>query len=160
MVGLTRYISKNMQIKNKSYWAPSIYDPYSNPNKIHDYSLLVLWSTIKMEYFPKGKWLMLTLILYLALFIFCIFRNHWQRIAQIGLLATLATLADMYVAIFGNGTADFVKHLFLANILFDVSTILFVSIALTSCVQIIQTKFQKARVAGKTPATLFNRFRR
>lgn len=87
-----------------------------------------LWSIIKYNYFPRGTLLALTLILFLAWFVFLFGRNGIiVRFAFIGTLSTLACLTDMIVAILGDGKYELIKHLFLSNVLFDISAILFVN---------------------------------
>ena len=44
-----------------------------------------------------------------------------------GLPATLATAADLAVALLGDGTHEIIKHLYFANLLFDLALIAFLS---------------------------------
>jgi hypothetical protein len=89
-----------------------------------------LWSRIKQGLFPQGWALWGTLIAYAVLFL-------WLRrcagirgeLAQIGLIATLALPVEMYIAIIGDGPLDLLKHLFFANILFDVATLALLGLA-------------------------------
>ncbi len=46
-----------------------------------------------------------------------------RELAQVGLLATLTCLVDMTVQVLGDGRADVLKHMFLANVLFDIAVI-------------------------------------
>jgi hypothetical protein len=45
------------------------------------------------------------------------------------LIATLALPVEMYIAIIGDGPLDLLKHLFFANILFDVATLALLGLA-------------------------------
>jgi hypothetical protein len=84
--------------------------------------ILRLWSVAKERYFPRGYALLLTLIA-------CIALNVWNLrgspiradLAFIGLLTSIACATEMLVAFLGDGRQEIVKHLLLANMLFDVA---------------------------------------
>ena len=83
-----------------------------------------LWSNVKFHIFPTGTSLALTLAGFAG---FCL----WQfrapgtggDLAFAGLLATLAVAADLAVAMLGEGRHELIKHLYLANLLFDLAAI-------------------------------------
>ena len=83
-----------------------------------------LWSDLKFHAFPTGASLALTLAAFAA---FCGWRlrapGTGGDLALTGLLATLAVVADLAVAMLGEGRHELIKHLYLANLLFDVAAI-------------------------------------
>ncbi|MBN1394076.1 MAG: hypothetical protein JW959_03540 [Pirellulales bacterium] len=93
-----------------------------------------LWSDLKASCFPTGYALYGALALYSALF-FAAARNARQsaglrrELSLLGLMATIACFIDMNASIFGDGRHEQVKHLFFANLLFDLSTIAAASVA-------------------------------
>jgi hypothetical protein len=124
---LFKYSCDKMQIISLNYLGKfSINDP--NKDNLTRFSVLNIWSTIKAKYFPRSVWLMVTLIMYVSFFGLHIIKNHLPNLAKIGFLTSIATITDMLIAILGDGKADIIKHLFLSNILFDISTIIFISL--------------------------------
>ncbi len=89
--------------------------------------LLNIWSFLKYRYFPTGYALLASLALYTAVFAAALrskrFQDGTADLALIGLMATVACPIDFCVAICGDGRCGLIKHLFLANLLFDVATI-------------------------------------
>lgn len=85
---------------------------------------LNLWSQIKARWFPRGDAFFAALLAYVGLSL-ANYRRSGVRggLAAVGLLASIACFVDMSVAIAGDGWVDLPKHLFLANVLFDVATI-------------------------------------
>ena len=83
-----------------------------------------LWSNVKFHLFPTGLSLALTLAGFAA---FCAWRLRAPGtagdLALAGLLTTLATVADMAVAMLGEGRHELIKHLYLSNLLFDLAAI-------------------------------------
>ena len=83
-----------------------------------------LWSDLKFHAFPTGASLALTLAAFAG---FCGWRlrapGTGGDLALTGLLATLAVVADLAVAMLGEGRHELIKHLYLANLLFDVAAI-------------------------------------
>jgi hypothetical protein len=62
-----------------------------------------------------------------------------RELALIGLLTTLAVIIDMYVAMFGDGIATLVRHLYLTNILFDIATIAALNIVVLHAPTMVDT---------------------
>jgi hypothetical protein len=86
--------------------------------------LLNAWSALKLRLFPRGWLFFAALGGYALLFARTLRASGMLReFALIGLLTTLAVIIDMYVAMFGDGIATLVRHLYLTNILFDIATI-------------------------------------
>ena len=83
-----------------------------------------LWSDLKFHAFPTGTALALTLAGFAG---FCGWRlrapGTGGDLALVGLLATLAVVADGAVAMLGEGRHELIKHLYLANLLFDVAAV-------------------------------------
>jgi hypothetical protein len=74
--------------------------------------------------YPRGYALFGTLIAYLVLSVAGVRRRGpHSALATIGLLIALGCFIEMGVAILGDGTHELTKHLFMANVLFDVGTI-------------------------------------
>lgn len=85
-----------------------------------------LWAQTKYWFFPRGSWLALTLAMFGGWFLFLRFKTDGLTadLAHVGLLTTLAVGADMIIAVLGDGCNELIKHLFMANVLFDLSAIL------------------------------------
>jgi hypothetical protein len=88
-----------------------------------------LWSFVKFYYFPRGYAFLAALVAYAAAFAAILRREGFLGdLAQIGLSTTLACAVDVCVAVCGEGKCGLIKHLFLANLLFDVATIALVAV--------------------------------
>jgi hypothetical protein len=74
---------------------------------------------------PRRRWLQIT-----RWFTAADTPNLRRELSLLGLLATVACFIDMNVAILGDGRHELTKHLFLANVLFDVATIAAINVAL------------------------------
>jgi len=90
---------------------------------------LLLWSGMKSRFFPTGPLLFMTLFIYLIFFVFQFGKaKPVGDLSIVGGISAMFCLVDMLVAIIGDGACDLAKHLFLANALFDVATISFISV--------------------------------
>ena len=69
-----------------------------------------------------------------------LWRSFAQPLALIGLLATLACFVDMNVQVLGDGRADITKHLFLANVLFDLAAIAALNVVVVELIEWRQRK--------------------
>jgi hypothetical protein len=119
---IARYAAQNMQgliLQLGKYAKGATYPPRTQT------ILLEAWSSFKGRFFPRGLWLLVTLAFFTVLFGLSLKGSHGMRweLAMLGLLATLACFIDMNVQVLGDGRADIVKHLFLANLLFDLAAI-------------------------------------
>ena len=86
------------------------------------------WSACKYWWFPTGGTLFACLGLFAGWFGWQWLRASSEtarELAMVGLVATLACPLDMGVAVLGEGRADLIKHLFLANLTFDVAAVVF-----------------------------------
>jgi hypothetical protein len=101
---------------------------------------------MKLRLFPAGPALFVWLFLMLALF--AVFHRGTDAflsdLSFAGLLVTLACPVHMWIEVFGDGKRDLIKHLFLPNVLFDISVIL--------AVNVLVLWFLKLRRAVKTHA--------
>jgi hypothetical protein len=83
------------------------------------------WSLVKQDIFPKGDALLIVVALYAVLFLA---RLRWPgdlpEVPAVGLFASVGVLTEMVVVFLGDGGQELRKHLFLANLLFDVATTL------------------------------------
>ena len=90
----------------------------------HEATWVNLWSNLKFHAFPTGAALAFTLAGFAA---FGAYRlrapGPGGDLALAGLLAALATVADMAVAMLGEGRHELIKHLYFANLLFDLAAI-------------------------------------
>jgi hypothetical protein len=130
----------------------SIYDPNASPRikkavnqrflGRNEMTPLNIWANIKYHFFPRKYFL----LLYLGFAFFVFLYHFWKgsilfrELSLIGLVATMATFVDFTVTIIGGGVIELIKHLFSANLLFDISLI-----ALWGLVCV----FVKARAFGK-----------
>jgi hypothetical protein len=83
------------------------------------------WASLKAVLFPRGLGLLATLALFAVLFSVGLKWTHGMQreLALVGLLATMACGVDMTVQVLGDGRADIIKHMLLANLLFDIAGI-------------------------------------
>jgi len=106
---------------------------------------LDLWTTLKFKFFPIGYALGIVLFLYLCLFVHGFRRAGFYRALSIpGLLTTIACPIDMLVALLGDGRRELIKHLFLANVLFDVASIACLGLLLCLAFGIIRARSSRA----------------
>lgn len=112
-------VAAQMQKLDIGFGLNAVDDPqnYSQPR----YNL---WSTLKSNYFPKSWnlylfWGIETLLLLLYRKI-----STHKHLAVLALTLIAAALISMFTAILGDGVADLVKHIFIANLLFDLSSLL------------------------------------
>jgi len=95
-----------------------------------DDGLWNIWAKLKYSLFPRGGVLLFTLVSMVVWFSILTIKfanNIIGDLGRVGLLCALAVPIDMAIAILGDGCYELIKHLFLANVLFDISAILFVS---------------------------------
>lgn len=91
---------------------------------------LNIWSEIKKAIFPRGWLLVGILIIGMAGFGFASQKKGLiGDFASIGLLMVLGCFLEMNIAMIGEGKADIVKHLFLANLTFDLAFVSFLALA-------------------------------
>ena len=93
----------------------------------------LLWSAPKYYLFPRGWLLVAVLLAVIAVSVFGLRSGSpWPVIC---LLCSMACLVSVAVAIFGDGRMELIKHLFMANLMFDcvvVSAIAWVAVRLLS----------------------------
>ncbi len=83
-----------------------------------------LWAALKFRIFPIGYVFFLTCFFYIIFFGVGLGQpGICGELSIIGLFAALACAVDMLIAILGDGRSELIKHLFLANLLFDIATI-------------------------------------
>jgi hypothetical protein len=127
------YLGKYAANDPRSLWYPPYADYHTGAeerlwNGRQETTLLNTWATLKYRCFPTGGRLALTLTVFVAWF-------GWRmrstadagELALIGLLASVATIVDMAIAILGDGRYELIKHLYFANLLFDIAAIAFVN---------------------------------
>jgi hypothetical protein len=83
------------------------------------------WSRLKRSVFPAGYPLLLLLFLFAVLP--ALAWNHPHRMtrvcARVTVMSALAVLVEMWMQVFGDGQRDMIKHLYLANLCFDMMLI-------------------------------------
>jgi hypothetical protein len=102
----------NFRVSEQRWWQPA------------STRLLNLWSFVKFHAFPTGGAFLLAIAVYIA--VFAALRRKeglLGDLANIGLMTSLGCIVDACVAIGADGRTGLIKHLFLANLLFDVATI-------------------------------------
>ncbi|HEV3409443.1 MAG TPA: hypothetical protein VG095_04065 [Chthoniobacterales bacterium] len=87
-----------------------------------------LWGKLKHYCFPRGTLLLAGYAALLGWFVWQWYRadEDGEGLAMLGCMCTIGSFIDMNVAIFGDGRMEMIKHLFLANVLFDLAAIAFV----------------------------------
>jgi hypothetical protein len=99
---------------------------------------------------PKSSTLALCLVLFVMWLAYSARQGGvYHDLALVGILACVACACDMAVAILGDGQWELVRHLFLANVLFDVALIATgASLALWG-IEMTQNHLPLTRVMGK-----------
>jgi hypothetical protein len=118
-------------------------------------TLMDLWELLKGHFFPSGNAFWVAIIAFTVLFVVeavhppgqitgkpgvltpdaSPLRSFSQQLALIGLVAALACVVDMNVAVLGDGQREIVKHLFLANVLFDIALIAALNLGVVEWIQ-------------------------
>jgi hypothetical protein len=95
-------------------------------------TILNAWSTFKFALFPTGGWFWGAALFAGVCYLWGLRQRGWAReISIVGLVAMIGCLVDMFVALLGDGRYELIKHLFLANVLFDVGAIALLTLGLT-----------------------------
>lgn len=157
---MLKYVLDNMQTVTLDYLGKySFDDPRTRTVPLIAYDLergswtpLNLWALLKLTFFPKGYALALVLIVFTGWFIFGLKQTgfYWD-LAIVGLISTIACVADMIVAILGDGKHELIKHLFLSNVLFDIAAILFLNGVLVFCFELAGKKLSKSKSNSQRP---------
>ncbi len=121
---MLKYAAEHMQRLNTGLGIRTIKQPIQEVPPT-----MQLWTTMKERLFPKGGWLLLGLSIFFGISSIGIFKAGLAKdLSIVGLLSSLGCLVDISVAVLMEGKADLVKHLFLANILFDIALISSISL--------------------------------
>ena len=88
-----------------------------------------VWSSVKFHWFPTGGTFVFCLAVFAGWFAWNLRapERTMQEIAAVGLIVTVGCAIDMAVAILGDGCNELIKHLLLANLLFDLAAVAFVA---------------------------------
>jgi hypothetical protein len=119
LLGILDYGSQNLQTLMSARYMDGTDAPTS--------SWLNIWSEFKVKFFPKGGLLYGFLLVFLIVFGSGIAyaQLDWVKaLSKIGFVVVLAIPADILVAVLGDGKQEIEKHLFTANICFDLALIL------------------------------------
>ncbi|GIV64143.1 MAG: hypothetical protein KatS3mg045_1482 [Bellilinea sp.] len=87
---------------------------------------LNLWSTLKKSIFPKGIFLLVLILFYIFLIGYLIITSSFHKQNSFSISAFLfstACLLEMGISIIGDGRQELIKHLFAANLCFDLAMI-------------------------------------
>ncbi len=140
LLRMEQYVAKFMQRLKTGLGKYASSDPRATDQPK---TLMDLWELLKGHIFPSGYAFWATMVAFTVLFVAATIHPPGQiqdkqgvappgatrlqsfarELALIGLVATLACIADMNVAVLGDGQREIVKHLFLANVLFDIALI-------------------------------------
>jgi hypothetical protein len=136
-----KYVLDNMQKVNLDYLGKYASDDPRNGVKDSRTVWLNLWGFVKSKFFPAGYALMFVLTAFFVWFMRSLKQpGPYQDLAIVGLLSAGACIADMIVAILGDGKQELIKHLFFSNLLFDVAAIAFLSSVLIFCYELAEKK--------------------
>jgi hypothetical protein len=103
-----------------------------------DTPLLNLWAILKFRFFPTGYALAFVLIVLVVGFAVGVKHNGvYQDLSIVGSLVTFGCIANMIVAILGDGKYELIKHLFLSNVLFDIAAIIFVNLVFVFSLEVL-----------------------
>jgi len=120
---------------------------------------LNFWSTLKFQLFPKSSFYFLSIVIFI-LFFFVIIKyskRSGQIIGWIGLISTIAGLFDLYIAVFGDGKKEIIKHLLMANFLYDVAFVSFISLIFLQIPDSFRCIFKKkSKIISKEKDELMN----
>lgn len=86
----------------------------------HDNSIFNLWVNFKENLFPKGGWFWAFIVLTALFSIWQLKQSDSRSFGKLELLLIILVLIEMVVAMMGDGKYELVKHLFLANLVFDI----------------------------------------
>jgi len=119
---------------------------------------LNLWSVIKNAYFPRGWLLLISLLIFSVLSILGWRQNDFLKdLALVSFVCLPAFITDSYVQIFGDGQRDLLKHLFIANMLYDFVLIFSLNIIISFILKsIFRRKNNRIGVQEDAPQSVVN----
>jgi len=131
--------AKNIQIINLNYLGKtSLHDQM-------DYRIkrMNVWSDIKTTVFPQGAEYFISLLLMGIMFLYKIHtKNYFERsLATIGFISAIISFLDLYIAFFGDGKRELIKHLLMANFSYDLCLISFIALFVIAISNIIPLRF-------------------
>jgi hypothetical protein len=141
--------AENMQVVALDYLGKySESDPRATAGSRPGAGLATVWSALKGRYFPRGATLIGLLVVYVGIAGFTL--QHAGKspsdglrrdLALVGLVASVIVVVDMFTAFLGDGANELSKHLFMANVMFDVASIAMVNLAVLSLSEAIRLRF-------------------
>jgi hypothetical protein len=103
---------------------------------------LTVWSDLKRSILPGSIWFAaLYFTCYFAVIIITHFKSHQiskRMMGEISAIIGIMCIANLYIQLFGEGENDAIKHLFLYNVLFDITLII-------SCMWVINMAVAKIK---------------
>lgn len=113
-------------------------------------AILNLWSTLKSRWFPRnGAALVSWLVFFLAFIFFLRFPGWISHISSLGIVLAAALILEILVVINGDGKYEIVKHLYLANLIFDLSVIMVVNLFLLKYVDRLEIDNRRIQVSSQ-----------
>ncbi len=113
------------------------------------------WGRLKAAAFPRGDALFLALAVLAAAFVAGLGEGGFVReLALVGLTVTVACPVEMAVQVFGAGTNDLVRHLLIANFLFDLAVVAFLGVATFAVAGLLAgggARGREAEAGGRPP---------
>jgi hypothetical protein len=117
MARMIRYAADRMQNLSTYLGIRTFTDQRKGPSVI-----LNLWAAVKKAWFPKGYFLLIILGAFTVIFLIHLqTKGFIQELSLIGLISSISILFDWGIALLAGGKADMIKHLYLANLLFDIA---------------------------------------
>jgi hypothetical protein len=148
-----KYALEHMQKVNLDYLGKYALDDPQNVENSSCRPLPNPWGSLKLNFFPLGYTLAFVLMAFIGWFVFSLKQiGFYQDFAIVGLLSTIACIADMGVAILGDGKQELIKHLFLANVLFDLAAIVFLNGVLIFCFEFVERNLFKLKFCKSSMA--------
>lgn len=120
---------------------------------------LNFWSSIKYHYFPKSSYYFISIIFFIAFFLLTkkYSTENEQIVGWIVLISTIAGLLDLYMAVFGDGKKEIIKHLLMANFLYDVAIVSFFCLLFLKTPDLFKSIFKKLSIqSSKEKNNLMN----
>ncbi|MEO6726696.1 MAG: hypothetical protein ABIU20_01050 [Blastocatellia bacterium] len=116
-----------------------------------------VWSSFKQQYWPKSLWLLAGYWLLLLALLLKGYRQSSRperTLRDFFLMLWLMMLAAFVTPMLGDGESDLIKHLFLFNVLFDLSLLLLSGLALAKLWPVVSGMLQSRTLSSSTHQTL------
>lgn len=109
----------------------------------YEREFLNTWGYVKYHYFPRGKHLFIFLVVSCLGYATVFFKSVAilnRAISSVGFLASFFCVIDIVLSILTGGVIELVKHLFMANLLFDISLLAFLMLVTILIIDLLHNK--------------------